>query len=900
LSAGREAPAAAAWHALTPAEVASRLGTDLARGLSAATASERLARSGPNRIGERRRKSAWSMLLGQLQDVMVLVLMGAASVSFVFRELADGVAIVVIVVVNALLGCLQEARAERSLEALRALTAPTARVLRDGTTLQVDAAVLVPGDLLLLEAGDRVPADARLVAAMGLAVDEAPLTGESQPVEKSVAPLAAAHLAPGDRRNMVFMGTHLVRGRGRAVVVATGMATEVGRIAGLIGEAGERETPLQRRLDQLGRTLVVACLLVSALVVTLGVLQGEDPYRMFLAGVSLAVAAIPEGLPAIVTIALALGVQRMIRKHAIVRRLPAVETLGCATVICTDKTGTLTQNRMQVRAVWAGGEPRELAAAGQLPAAHRLTLESGVLCSNAHLGNGGEEGTGDPTEVALLAGAAAVGLAPEALRAAWPRLAEVPFDPERRRMVVVCGDGRGGAVVHVKGAVDEVLARCSHVLGTDGRPLPLDAAGRRAVRQAGEAMAARALRVLAVARRPLPAAPAGPGELPDAERVEADLTLCGLCGLIDPPRPEAREAVRRCREAGVRVVMITGDHALTARAVAEEVGLLPPGGRVVTGADLAAWGERELQRQVDGVYVFARTSPADKLRIVRALQARGHVVAMTGDGVNDAPAVREADIGVAMGRTGTDVTKEASAMVLTDDNFATIVAAVEEGRGIYDNIRKFVRYLLACNTGEVLVMLLATVLGLPVPLLPLQMLLVNLVTDGLPALALGLDPPDPQVMRRPPRRPDESVFARGLGRLIVVRGTIIGLGTLAVFVACLRGGGGLVLARTLAMCTLVLGQLLHAFDARSQTEALWEQNLLANPALVAAVCSSLAVLAAVLYVPALRALFHLALPDGADWAVVGLAASAGAVLFGAAKAARGYWRRRFMLLRART
>jgi Ca2+-transporting ATPase len=893
-----EGGARQAWHTMTVAEVAGRLGADPERGLAGGEAEARLGRHGRNELARGPGRSAWSMLAAQLQDFMVLVLMGAAAVSFLLGELADGAAIVAIVLVNAVLGYLQEARAERSLEALRALTAPTARVLRDGRVSQVAAATLVPGDIVLLEAGDRVPADLRLVAAADLAADEAPLTGESQAVDKVVGPLLGAELAPGDRRNMAHQGTHIVRGRGRGIVVATGSATEVGRIAGLIGAAADRETPLQRRLDQVGRTLVLACLAISAAVVVLGVLQGEDPYRMFLTGVSLAVAAIPEGLPAIVTIALALGVQRMIKKHAIVRRLPAVETLGCATVICTDKTGTLTQNAMRVRAIAPEAGP-----------GRRAALETAALCNDAT----GQEG--DPTEVALLQAAAEAGLDPAALRAAHPRVAEVPFDAVRRRMAVVCADG-AGYTAHVKGALDEVLARCTHVVGPEG-VRPLDEVTRREIRAAGDAMAARALRVLAMARRQLPPsaaalvkgaaqvaaagawAQAGAGTGSLAAVTDRDLTFCGLCGLLDPPRPEAREAVRRCREAGVRVVMITGDHALTARAVAEEIGLVPPGGRVATGADLAAWSDRELAAQVERTYVFARTSPADKLRIVRALQARGHVVAMTGDGVNDAPAVREADIGVAMGRTGTDVTKEASAMVLTDDNFATVVAAIEEGRAIYDNIRKFVRYLLACNTGEILVMLLGAVCGYPVALLPLQMLLVNLVTDGLPALALGLDPPSADVMRHPPRPPEESLFARGLGRLILVRGVIIGLATLAVFLICLREGGDLRQARTLAMCTLVLSQLLHAFDARSQTAALWEQDPLANPALVAATASSLALLAAVVYVPGLRELFHLELPTVAGWSVVLAAASAGAVLFGVGKALRGWWRRRFAVMRVR-
>jgi Ca2+-transporting ATPase len=666
------------------AEAAARLRSDLRSGLGEEEARRRLDLAGPNQIAAPAGKSRWAVFWGQLQDFMVLVLLGAAAVSFFLGEAADGTAILAIVAVNAVLGFLQEMRAERSLEALRRLTAPTARVLRDGTARDLPAAEVVPGDVLLLAAGDRVPADGRLTSANGVEAEESALTGESVPVAKSTAPLAQPRLPPGDRRNMVFQGTHLTRGSARALVVATGMQTEVGRIAGLIHAAGEATTPLQRRLDQLGRVLVLACLGISAAVVSGGVLRGEDPYRMFLAGVSLAVAAIPEGLPAIVSIALALGVQRMIRRNAIVRRLPAVETLGCATVVCTDKTGTLTQNRMAIRAAWASG--RLYAPEDPADAPLRRALLAAALCCDA------SPDSGDPTEVAIVRAAAGAGLQIEG-----DRRAEIPFEPERRRMTVVCGDR-----VIVKGALDELLGRCSRVLvGGGARPLDADLAAE--IRRVGDAMAARALRVLAVAERPCP-----PGDLPPAglEGLERELTLLGFFGLLDPPRPEARDAVRRCHEAGVRAVMITGDHALTARAIAADLGLVEDGeagspgeARIVTGEDLSAWSDADLARRVEGIRVFARVSPRDKLRIVRAWRSRGHVVAMTGDGVNDAPAVKEADIGIAMGRSGTDVTKEASAMVLTDDNFATIVAAIEEGRAIYDNVRNVMRLetLMAAN-----------------------------------------------------------------------------------------------------------------------------------------------------------------------------------------------------------
>jgi Ca2+-transporting ATPase len=920
------------------AQLCAHLATDPQWGLSESEAAARRARYGPNRLAEAPRPPAWRLLLAQFEDFMVLVLLGAAAVSLVLGERADAAAVLAIVSVNAVLGFLQESRAERSLEALRRLTAPVARVLREGRVRSVPAEELVPGDILLLEAGDRVPADARLLEATALAAEEAALTGESRPVAKDPAPLSPPSVAsprparpaarrrdqsapggptswsavpPAERRNAVFQGSHVVRGRGRAVVLATGMATEVGRIAGLILDAPEGQTPLQRRLDALGRWLVVGCLGISAVVVVAGVLRGEPPYRMFLAGVSLAVAAIPEGLPAIVTIALALGVQRMIARRAVVRRLPAVETLGCATVICADKTGTLTQNAMAVAEVWAAGRrwrveggtlvPAEgrpavdrraaPAAAGGAEPALRRCVACAVLCNDA-APDPAAPGA-DPTEVALLGLAAAAGVEAAELRAAAPRLAEVPFDAERRRMAVAVAEA-GSTRVYVKGALEEVLGRAAWVLAGAGRQ-PLDARWTARIRQEGERMAGAALRVLALAERELPrlALPAR------AEELERDLTFCGLVGIWDPPRPEVPAAVRRCQQAGVRAVMITGDHALTARAIAAQVGLLRPGGRVVTGSELGAVGDRELAVLVEEADVFARVSPADKLRIVQALRARGHVVAMTGDGVNDAPALKEADIGVAMGRCGTDVARESSHLVLMDDNFATIVAAIEEGRAIYDNIRKFIRYLLACNTGEVLVMLAGTLLGLPLPLLPLQLLLVNLVTDGLPALALGLDPPAPDVMRRPPRDPRESLFAGGLGKRIAARGVLIGVLTLLAFRAVYARLGDLAAARTAATCTLVLSQLLHAFDARAERRTLWEVGLGENRALWGAAASSLLALLAAVYLPGIRQLLHFSPLDGGSWTVVVSAALGGAVLAGAAEALRRAWVRRTTVVRVR-
>ncbi|MBE3589214.1 MAG: cation-translocating P-type ATPase [Firmicutes bacterium] len=904
------------WYRLAPAEAAAKLGTSLEGGLSTAEARRRLVRFGPNELQERRPPSPLAILLDQFKDFMVLVLVGATIVSFFLGEVADSIAILIIVALNAILGFVQEYRAEQSLEALKQLTAPAARVVRDGHPTQVPARDVVPGDVLLLEAGDRVPADVRLVEAVHLEADEAALTGESIPVRKRVDADDRPGLPPGDQRGMAFQGTVVTRGRGRGVVVATGMHTEVGRIAGMIQAAGQPETPLQRRLEQLGKILVLACLLVSGLVVAGGVWQGRDPYTMFFTGVSLAVAAIPEGLPAIVTIALALGVQRMIRVNAIVRRLPAVETLGCATVICSDKTGTLTTNAMTVRALYADGRWVEVTGRGYRPegellvegkairpaprSALGLALVCGALCNNASLEEArrGRERTwevrGDPTEAALLVAAAKAGLSPSRLGELHPRLAEVPFESERRRMSVVVR-GEEGAVVFVKGAPDDVLDLCTHVRMGE-RLLPMDAHLRRELRAVHEEMAGRAMRVLGLAMRSWSGAVR---EDLRAEEVERDLVFLGFAGMIDPPRAEVRDAIAECHRAGLRAVMITGDHARTAEAIARELHMLPPGGRVLTGAQLDAMDDAELAAAVADTYVFARVSPAHKLRIVRAFQARGEVVAMTGDGVNDAPAVKEADIGVAMGRSGTDVTKEASDMILTDDNFATIVAAIREGRAIYDNIRKFIRYLLSCNTGEILLMVLATLLETPLPLLPIQMLLVNLVTDGLPALALGVDPPDRDVMCRRPRDPREGVFARGLARLIAVRGVIIGVASLYVFLLALSVTGHVDLARTMAMATLCVSQLFHSFDARSEYKSLWQVGIFTNPALIAAALVSFAALCAVIYLPVLQPAFHSVPLGWGEWVIVGGTSLAGALLAGCYNLARAIWHRRAVVLRQR-
>lgn len=938
------------WHRLSAAEAARWWAVDPERGLDDKVAEQRLAEWGPNALPEAGAAPLWAVFAGQFRDFMVLVLLAAAGLSFFLGEVADTVAIAAIVLINAALGTIQEYRAERSLAALRRLAAPSARVTRGGAVREVPAADVVPGDMLLLEAGDRVAADARLVEAAAMEADEAPLTGESLPVAKKAGALREEEgEALGDRRNMVFQGTVVTRGRGRAVVVATGEATEMGGIAGLIQAAGDGATPLQRRLAQLGRYLVAACLAISALVVMGGILRGETLQRMILTGVSLAVAAIPEGLPAVVTIVLALGVQRMLARNAIVRRLPAVETLGCATVICSDKTGTLTRNQMTVRAIHAGGRRYEVTGEGYGPEGEVLAsgrplargggeigllLTAMILCNNAHLRKGGRAAArgslagqklrwlvrgggwqveGDPTEGALLAATAKAGLDIAAVRARHRRVAEVPFESERKMMTVVCvvdgtpvpagglpaAGGRpeaGGPLrAFVKGAPERVLSLCAEA-HHGGVRRPLSEVGRREALGEAARLAGRALRVLALAYREVTPAEA---RAADPAALEQRLVFLGLVGMMDPPRPEVKEAIRRCHAAGLRVAMVTGDHVLTARAVAAELGLLPPGGDrpegalpdasgappeappappgVLTGADLDRLDDEALAARVEETAVYARVSPAHKLRIVRALRRRRHVVAMTGDGVNDAPALKEADIGVAMGRTGTEVTREASDMVLADDNFATIVAAVEEGRAIYDNIRKFIRYLLACNAGEVTVMLAATMLGWPLPLLPIHILLVNLVTDGLPAIALGVDPPEPGLMARPPRDPREGVFSGGLWRMILARGALIGAVTLTCFAATIVLTGQIDRARTVAMAVLSVCQLLYAFECRSATGSLRGIGLTGNPALLGAVASSVAVLVAVVHVPALQGILRTVPLTPGEWAAIFLAALAGSL-----------------------
>lgn len=839
-------------------------------GLTTAEAQKRLARTGLNQLQTFKKDSAWQIFGEQFTDFMVLVLIGAAIVSFLLGERADALTILAIIFLNAILGFIQEYRAERSLAALKELTAPLAHVLRDSKVVRIPARELVPGDILVLESGDRIPADARLFETIDLEVNEATLTGESLAVIKHTDLVSASNPAPGDQFNMVFAGTMVTNGRGRAVVTATGMKTEIGKIADLIDTSQSEATPLQKKLEQLGRWLVLICLGICAAVASMGILRGEPPRQMFLAAVSLAVAAIPEGLPAIVTIALAIGVQKMIKRRAIIRKLPAVETLGCATVICSDKTGTLTQNKLAVTRLWAGGSELTLSREKKAfpsvwPKEFHKVLEIAVLCNNAQLetDHGREVVFGDPTEGALLTAGVAAGIDPRVLAKTRPRRGELPFSSDRKRMSVWVDSGTEGLELMTKGAADIIMERCDRILTNKGIE-PLTHTAIAQIKKRIEEWGEEALRVLAFAYRP-----ANSAELNRKNGdPETGLIWTGFIGMTDPPRPESRAAIARCRRAGIKTKMITGDYPKTAAAVAKEIGLLRPAGKIISGADLDNLSDAELTRRIEAIDVFARVSPRHKLRIVQALKRNGEIVAMTGDGVNDAPAVKDANIGVAMGQNGTDVTKEASAMVIADDNFATIVAAIEEGRAIYENIRKFIRYLLSCNTGEILTIFGGIMLGLPFPLLPIQILWVNLVTDGLPAIALGMEPAEPGIMQRPPRDPREGIFSRGLGWKIIFQGLAIGAVTLFIYFFELKSGAGIGKARTAAFGALVFAQLFFVFQCRSESRSMLQMNPLKSRYLVAAVLISGAMQVLVMVIPLLQRIFYTSNLNFGEWVLI--------------------------------
>ncbi len=821
------------------------------RGLSSAEAAKRLKSHGPNLLKGGKRIHPLAIFLSQFKDVLIIILLIATVISFIMGESTEAIAIIAIVVVNAFMGFIQEYRTEKTIEALKNMAAPTCRVIRDGVTKDIPSSELVPGDYILLDSGDRVPADATLDLAYSMKADEAMLTGESVPVDKA---------AGGGDRSKVHMGTVVTSGRGSGVVTATGMDTEMGKIAGMLGEIEESQTPLQKRLNQLGKYIAVACLIICTIVAVTGILKGENVLDMLIMGISLAVAAVPEGLPAIVTISLALAVGRMVNRKALIRKLHAVETLGCASVICSDKTGTLTENRMTVQRLCTQDKSYNVTGAGYGSAGEflssgiksdplainsaKMALTIAAMCNNSEIRGSGDDLSvyGDPTELALLAVARKSGIDISGMT----RIGEVPFDSDRKRMSVIAAQG-SRRLIMTKGAPDIILGLCTHVL-TSGGVVPLTQILKSRILTQNEEMGSHALRVIGTAYRELKSGEGGEG-------AEKGLVFAGLFGMIDPPREAAYKAVKTCRAAGIKPVMITGDHALTAVAIAKDLKIYRSGDRVYTGQELDGMDDVQLARAVRNASVFARVSPRHKLRIVRAFQKNGHVVAMTGDGVNDAPAVKEADIGVSMGITGTDVTKEAAGVILLDDNFATLVAAVEEGRVIYRNIRKFIRYLLSCNVGEVLTMFIGMLLGFPVVLLPIQILWVNLVTDGLPAIALGLDPPDGDVMDKPPRKSDEGVFSGGLLLKIIVRGVLIAACTLLTFWIIWATSGNLGTARTGAFLTLVLTQLIHVFECKSEEKSLFRINLLNNKRLILAALFSLAMILAVIYVPFLVGIF---------------------------------------------
>lgn len=846
-------PAEAPWHALSLEAVLHQLGTSPA-GLSSKEVVERRQRYGMNELQDAESISPWQILFGQFKSLIVWILIVAGIVSASLGELVDALAILAIVALNAVIGFYQEYNAEKSIAALRRMTAPQAKVMRDGKVTMVAATDVVPGDILELESGDLVAADARLLSSSSLRCVESALTGESEAVDKQTQALSARDVPLGDRSNMVFMGTSVATGQGNAIVVGTAMETEIGRIAGLIQDAGASGgTPLQQKLEAFGRVLVWASLFLVAMLFIIGLARGMKLFDLFMTSVSLAVAAVPEGLPAVVTVALGLGVLRMSRRRALVRRLPSVETLGSTSVICTDKTGTLTVGQMTVREIYAGGEVYTVTGEGYsdagavvsqngsidatrpLPLSELATIFVG--CNNAHVvdENGEYKVAGDPTEAALLIAGHKLGCSREKLDSSCPKHFEIPFDSDRKRRSVIRAGFDGLHRALVNGAPDELLPLCTHICTQSG-VRPLTEADRARITEQNRQMADRALRVLGSAYGEFIL---GAGEL-TASTVERDLVFVGLTGMYDPPRAEAKTAVAKCRDAGIRVVMITGDHPHTAIAIARDLGIAGSRDVALSGVELDALNDDELSKRTREVAVYARVTAAHKLRIIRAWRSTGAVVAMTGDGVNDAPAIKGADIGIAMGRSGTEVTKQASDMVVTDDNFASIVAAVEEGRGIYDNIRKTLQYLLAGNCGELLLMTAAIVIGLPMPLVAIHLLWINLVTDGLPALCLATDPINPDVMKQSPRSKDSRITDGGFIHTMLLTGLLTAGVSFGVFVYELRAQS-VEVARTHAFAVLVFAELLRAFGARSETRTLWHMGLTSNLRLLAVVTITFAI-----------------------------------------------------------
>jgi len=869
------------WYQQNATEVLQQLNTDSKTGLSQIEAERRLAEYGPNELQAAHQISPWVILFEQFKNVLIVILLVATAISVFLGHDIEAIAITVIVLFAVLLGFVQEYRAERAIEMLRQMAAPTTTVLRDGGEIEIPARDVVPGDIIFVRSGDKIPADARLIETINLKIEESALTGESAPVAKDTAPLTNGDLMVGDRKNMVYAGTIATYGRGRAVIVTTGMKTEFGQVAQLLETIETGRTPLQENLDKVGQVLIRVTLVLVAVIVIVGLIRGQPFVEMLIFGIALAVAVVPEALPAVVTISLAIAVQRMIKRNALVRRLPAVETLGSTSVICSDKTGTLTKDEMTVRQIFVADQTFEISGAGynpegtfsidgvavEPPPSLMLLLRAAVLASDAQLiqDSGYWKIKGDPTEGALLVAAVKAGLSKTDLDTQFPRLHEIPFTSETKRMTTLHSSA-AGTIAFTKGAPEIILDSCAQYRIPTGEQV-LDPESKKTILAVAQQMASEALRVLAIATK-TDATP---------ENAERGMIFLGLIGMLDPPRPEAKAAIQQCEQAGIKPVMITGDHPLTAQAVARELGLLKTG-QVTTGAELEKMNEVEFESRVKNIEIYARVSPAHKLRVVTALQKQGYIVAMTGDGVNDAPALKKADIGVAMGITGTDVTKEAAAMMLTDDNFASIVAAVEEGRGIFGNIKKYLMYLLSSNIGEIGLMAAATLLGLPLPLSAVQILYVNLATDGLPALALALDPPEADLMRRPPRNPRTGIFTRPVVVLMLAGGLWSTMVNLGLFVWALNSGRSLSEAMTMTFVSLILIQFFKAYNFRSDRHSVLERPF-ANKWLNIAIIWELLLLTALVYVPFLHVLFGTFSLTGSDGLiVVGLAASVTVVL----------------------
>jgi Ca2+-transporting ATPase len=883
------------WYQLNIEQVCQDLETSLKNGLTREEAAARLSQYGPNELAQKAGTTVWQMFLEQLKDYMVIILIIASILSMIVGEVADSIVIICIVVVNACLGVYQEYRAGQALEALKKLSAPHAKVVRDGEAALIPAGEVVPGDVVVLETGDYVPADVRLFSTVNLKIEEAALTGESVPVEKDAQAVFGGEMGLGDQINAAFMSTLVTYGRGAAIVTATGMDTVIGKIAEMIQEDSEEDTPLQKKLGHMGKLLGAACIAICAVVFALGLLRGEDILEMFMTSVSLAVAAIPEGLPAVVTIVLALGMQRMVRHNAIMKKLHAVETLGSTTVICSDKTGTLTQNQMTIVKMYVPGTEIDVTGEGYSPAgkiaaggrelvpgdepALARLLEIQALCNDARLERRVENGIeewrviGDPTEGAMIVAAQKAGLGREELNARRPRLQEIPFDSQRKLMTTFHGDPGGGFLSLTKGAPDILIERCGKIMLRDGTVRDLAPADREGILAENKALACQAFRVLAMAFKSVDKVP----EHPTPEDDEQCLVFSGLVGMIDPPRPEAVEAIKVCKKAGIRVCMITGDYKDTAMAIARQLGIIESDDQATDGAELSALDDSELRDLAKRANVYARVSPEHKVRIVQAMKDNGNIVAMTGDGVNDAPALKRADIGVAMGISGTDVTKESADMILTDDNFSSIVSAVEEGRVIYSNIRKFVFFLMSCNIGEIAIIFLAMLLDWPIPLLPIHLLWVNLLTDAFPALALGTEKKEPGLMEMPPRRPDEPIIDKHMITNIIVRS---GLLTAVVLFSFYSGWSGLGLlgeeavdmGRTYAFAAMNMCELVCAYSARSERFNLWRIGVFSNRNMNLATIFSFFLMVLVMVVPQLQDLFRISTLSIWDWDFVVAAA----------------------------